>query len=187
MARIQTQEERTTRDVLNLGCGAKKMVDALNVDSVAEVSPDRVIDLNQRPWPLADGTFREVHAYDVIEHLDNVIGALEEIHRVSVPGALVHITVPHFSCANAFTDPTHRHYFGHRSFHYLTDEHQHSHYSQVRFRRRVTKLIFHGTILNKFVNRMANTHPAEYERRWAWMFPAWFVYAQLEVVKKGES
>ena len=73
---------------------------------------DVVHDLNCIPWPFADDTFEEVHAYDVLEHLEDVVRALEEIHRVSRHGATVHVTVPHFSSANAFTDVTHRHWFG---------------------------------------------------------------------------
>jgi hypothetical protein len=33
------------------------------------------------------------------------------------------------------------------------------------------------------VFQLANRWPHEYERRWAWMFPAWFLYYELEVVK----
>jgi hypothetical protein len=170
-------------DVLNLGCGIKKLPSALNVDSQAQVKPDLVVDLDARPWPLPSDRFREVHAYDVIEHLENVVGTLEEIHRVSRPGAVVRITVPHYSCGNAFTDPTHRHYFGYQSFHYVTDEHEHGHYSSVRFRRRETRMVFHPTVSNKIVHRLANAYPEAYEKRWAWMFPAWFLYAELEVIK----
>jgi hypothetical protein len=176
-------EAHKKNDVLNLGCGSKKLPLALNVDSQAEVKPDLVFNLNARPWPLPSDHFREVHAYDVIEHLDDVIGTLEEIHRVGRPGAIVRITVPHFSCANAFTDPTHRHYFGYQSFHYVTDEHEHGHYSLVRFRRIATTIVFHPTMTNKIVHRLANANPAAYERRWAWVFPAWFIYTELEILK----
>jgi hypothetical protein len=179
----KAQESVQDREVLNLGCGAKKMPGALNVDSRAEIQPDLVLDLDKRPWPLPSDQFREVHAYDVMEHLENVIGTLEELHRICKPGAIIHITVPHFSCANAFTDPTHRHYFGHQSFHYLTGEHEHGHYSHVRFRRRETKLWFRPSLVNRFAQRLANARPEKYEARWAWIFPAWFLSAKLEVVK----
>jgi SAM-dependent methyltransferase len=183
MANETWAHEYRRHDVLNLGCGAKKMAGALNVDSQKSIGPDVVIDLNARPWPLPSGQFREIHAYDVIEHLDDVVASLEEIHRVGRPGAVVHLTVPHFSSANAFTDPTHKHYFGEQSFHYLTGEHEHGHYTQVRFRRLETKLVFYPTLLNKVVHRLANARPVAYERRWAWMFPAWFLFARLEVMK----
>src|SRR5437773_9127858 len=53
-----------------------------------------------------------------------------------VHGALIHITVPHFSCSNAFTDPTHRHYFGYSSFDDFTENNDLCFYSSVRFRVR---------------------------------------------------
>lgn len=170
-------------DVLNLGSGRKHVLGALNVDMVASTSPDLVHDLNRTPWPLPDDHFREVLAHDVIEHLDDVIKSLEEIHRVCRNGAVVRITVPHFSCANAFTDPTHRHYFGRFSFSYFTGEHEFAFYTASRFRATTTRIVFAPTLLNKFVWRMANRWPARYERRWAWMFPAWFLYVELEVCK----
>jgi len=37
--------------------------------------------------------------------------------------------------------------------------------------------------VNRLVFRLANRFPERYERRWAWMFPAWFLYYELEVVK----
>src|ERR1700722_18034690 len=111
-------------NVLNLGAGKKRRDDAVNVDLVSATNPELVWDLNRLPWPLPSNHFREVQANDVIEHLDDLISVMEEIHRVCAPGAVVRITVPHYSCANAFTDPTHRHYFSWFSFHYFTGENQ---------------------------------------------------------------
>lgn len=173
--------------ILNLGCGRKHMADAVNLDVTPDTEPDIVHDLNIRPWPFPDNHFQEIIALDVVEHLDDVIGTMEEIHRISKPGATVHITVPHFSCANAFTDPTHRHYFGWFSFHYVTGEHDFSFYTRAKFRRQATHLMFHPSLVNKFVNRFARNNPSRYEQRWAWMFPAWFLSFHLEVIKPNET
>ena len=93
------------------------------------------------------------------------------------------MTVPHFSSANAFTDPTHRHYFGRFSFSYFTGEHLFDFYSDCRFRSRATSIVFHPSFLNSVVLRQANRWPELYERRWAWIFPAWFLFVELEVIK----
>jgi hypothetical protein len=37
--------------------------------------------------------------------------------------------------------------------------------------------------LKGLIGAATNRSPAEYERRWAWIFPAWFLYFELEVVK----
>ena len=171
--------------VLNLGCGRRRVEGAVNVDVTAETAPDVVHDLDVRPWPFPDDRFDEVLAHDVVEHLAETVATLEEIHRVCRHGARVKITVPHFSCANAFTDPTHRHYFGRFSFGYATEGHELSFYTRARFVERSCQIIFHPTVLNKLVWRLANRYPAEYERRWAWLFPAWFMSVELEVVKGG--
>jgi SAM-dependent methyltransferase len=160
------------------------MPDALNIDLNPAVQPDLVYDLNQLPRPFEGNFFLEVAAFDVIEHFDNVVATMDEIHRVCRSDACVRITVPHFSCANAYTDPTHRHFFGHNSFDYMTGEHQCAFYTNKLFRRRLREIIFYPTSLNKIVGRFANRWPRAYERRWAWMFPAFFLYFELEVVKQ---
>jgi hypothetical protein len=172
---------------LNLGCGNKHIPDAVNLDVTADTSPDVVHDLNQRPWPFPDNSFEEVSASDVIEHLDDVIGSMEEIHRICQDKAVVKITVPHFSSGNAFTDPTHRHYFSFYSFHYVTGEHDFSFYTRCRFRRKSIRMIFYPTLVNKLIWRLANKWPQAYERRWAWMFPAWFMSYELEVIKPDSA
>jgi SAM-dependent methyltransferase len=170
---------------LNLGSGKKNVTGALNLDVTGGLGADVVHDLDVRPWPLPESQFDEVLANDVIEHLANVIDAFEEIHRVCRDGAVVRVTVPHFSCANAFTDPTHRHYFGYFSFDYLTGGNELSYYTSVKFRKRSVQMIFYPSLLNRMVWRLANRFPEAYERRWTWMFPAWFLSVELEVVKPG--
>jgi SAM-dependent methyltransferase len=46
--------------------------------------------------PFADGSFDVVTALDVIEHLDDDLGSLKEIHRVLRPGGRVLLFVPAF-------------------------------------------------------------------------------------------
>jgi SAM-dependent methyltransferase len=156
---------------------------AVNVDISPEVGADVVHDLSRMPWPLASEAFHEIFALDVIEHLPDVVSAMEEIHRVSRPGARVQITVPHFSCANAYTDPTHRHQFSCSSFDYFSADHDLSFYSRARFVRRRSQIVFYPSLMNKIVHRLANSRPQAYEQRWAWIFPAWFLSIELEAVK----
>ena len=170
-------------DILNLGSGRKLMNGAVNLDISAEVGADVVHDLANMPWPLPSNQFREVHAYDVIEHLEDVPRVMEEIHRICRPGARVHITVPHFSSGNAFTDPTHRHFFSCFSFDYFDESHGLAFYSRARFTRMRAQIVFYPTLVNKVVHRLANRYPQKYEQRWAWMFPAWFLSIDLGAVK----
>lgn len=168
---------------LNLGCGHKPLHGAVNLDVSEQVGADLVHDLNCRPWPFEPDSIDELHAYDVVEHLHDVVRSLEEIHRICRAGALVHITVPHFSSANTFTDVTHRHAFSYRSLDPFTADHPLAFYSGARFRRRATRLFFHKSLTNRLLLRIANRWPHRYEQRWAWIFPAWFLYFELEVMK----
>ena len=168
---------------LNLGCGKKRIHGALNVDISPDAKPDRVVDLSQRPWPLPSDWFDEVHAFDVVEHMADVVGFFEELHRVCSPGASIHITVPHFSNRNAFTDPTHRHYFGLRSFDYFTTGHELDHYSTARFVKEAVTLEFEPSLTNKAVWRLARRFPDAWEGRWAWVFPAFFLDVRLRAQK----
>jgi SAM-dependent methyltransferase len=173
------------RSILHLGCGRKYCADAVNVDRVGDVKPDFVVNLDQRPWPFPDNRFREVWAHDVLEHLDDLVAVMEEIHRICQPGAVIRVTVPHFSCSNAFTDITHRHYFSAASFNYFTGDNEFDFYTDRRFRKQTANIVFYPTLVNKLVHRIANRWPVGYERRWAWIFPAWFLYFELEVVKES--
>jgi SAM-dependent methyltransferase len=168
---------------LNLGCGLKKLPDAINIDITAKTAPDLVHDLDAFPWPLPSDHFTEVVMHDVLEHLDDLVRVMEELHRVCCDGAVIRITVPHFSSANAFTDPTHKHYFGWFTFDYFTGEHEHSYYTEARFTMQDRAIVFYPTLVNKVVGRMANRLPEAYERRWAWIFPAWFLHFELTALK----
>jgi SAM-dependent methyltransferase len=171
------------RKILHLGAGLKYDPNAVNVDLVEETKPDVVHDLDHTPWPFPADRFEGVLAHDVLEHLDDLVAVMEEIHRVCLPGAVLRLSVPHFSCVNAFTDITHRHFFSSASFGYFTGENELSFYSRCRFRRLRSQIVFYPTLLNRLVCRIANRFPTAYERRWAWLFPAWFLSVDLEVVK----
>lgn len=48
------------------------------------------------PLPFEDGAFDVVTTLDVIEHVDDDVGALRELHRVLRPGGLLLVAVPAF-------------------------------------------------------------------------------------------
>jgi SAM-dependent methyltransferase len=179
----QLQSSLQGRSILHLGSGRKYNPNCVNVDLVESTKPDIVHNLDVFPWPLPDDHFQEVWAYDVLEHLDNLILVMEEIHRVCRSGAKVMVTLPHFSSANAFTDITHRHYFSINSFNYFTGENEFDFYTYKRFKKVSGEIVFYPTITNKLVHRFARRWPTSYERRWVWVFPAWFLYFELQVVK----
>jgi SAM-dependent methyltransferase len=168
---------------LNLGCGQRKLPDCLNVDLLPAVEPDLVWNLDQRPYPLPRKHFEHIYAYDVVEHVESVQAFVEEAHALLAPGGILEITTPHFSCANSFTDPTHRHHLGYYSFDYFTAASQWSFYSGVRFEIVHRTLVFQMSLPGKLMSRFANRHPQLYEQRLAWIWPAWFLVFKLRALE----
>lgn len=72
--------------------------------------------LNELPWPFGKDMFEEVRAYHILEHLDDFIIALREIHRVALDRALVDIVVPYAGTIGDAANPYHKHHFNHRTF-----------------------------------------------------------------------
>ena len=96
---------------LNLGCGSRHLDGFLNIDSVASLGPDRVMDLESTPWDLPTGAAEEVLLNHVLEHLgartDTFLAVMGELHRVCGDGARIFINVPHPLHEHYRTDPSH--------------------------------------------------------------------------------
>ncbi len=113
---------------LNLGCGDDIQQHRWNVDRFEVPGVDQVVDLNfvdpagrRRQWPWADGHFREVFAYDVIEHLHDKIYTMNEIWRILVAGGILDLAVPTTDGPGAWQDPTHCSWWNRRSFLYYEE------------------------------------------------------------------
>jgi len=83
---------------LNLGCGAARITDAVNVDMNPDVKPDLCFNLTES-FPLSDEQFDEVYFFHCIEHIEKFKqpSVLAEIHRVTKLGGTVYISYPEFS------------------------------------------------------------------------------------------
>ncbi len=96
---------------LNLGCSFNHMMDAENVDISPLCKPDRIVDLEQFPWPWESDSVDEICMIHSLEHLGRdpevFLGVMRELYRVLVPGGEVHITVPHPRHDNYINSPTH--------------------------------------------------------------------------------
>lgn len=173
------------KNILSVGCG-KSITDdnATRLDICPDINPDVVWDLNNYPYPFDDSSFTEIECFDTIEHLEKIPQAVEEFHRILMPDGLLKVTTPHFSCANSYVDPTHRWHLSYFSFDYFQEDNPLSYYSQARFNIKNRQIHFKG---NKFttsiVRRLANRFPETWEQRWAWIFPGWFLYFELQAVK----
>lgn len=111
----------------NLGCSQDYREGYINVDINPVFKPDLIIDLNSFPWaaagnPLPHNHFDEVRAFNIIEHLPNTLRVMEEIWRISKPGAKVEIMVPFYNSSTVPGDITHVKGFCFESFTHLTKQ-----------------------------------------------------------------
>jgi SAM-dependent methyltransferase len=84
------------QEILNIGCGFRKFIGAVNVDKYPICEPDIIWDLDVKPWTWAlDDSFDVVIANHVMEHLKDWWGAFGECARVLKPGGKLKITVSH--------------------------------------------------------------------------------------------
>lgn len=120
--------------ILDLGCGRAKRAGAIGVDRVALPGVDVVHDLDQVPYPFRNGAFDEIYATHIIEHVASILAVMEEIHRISRPGARVTIITPHYTDAISWQDPTHRWHLNSYSMSYFDPDYHTNHYTPARFR-----------------------------------------------------
>ena len=122
---------------LDVGCGIRKQPGAIGLDRNPASRADVLADLDRFPYPFADNSFDRLTAIHVIEHVTDVIRAMEEFHRLVRPGGVVHIETPHYTDFSSFCDPTHRHHLTTFSFRYFGEDNAgFGYYSAARFRQR---------------------------------------------------
>jgi SAM-dependent methyltransferase len=121
--------------VLDVGCGNNKYPGSIGLDRNVNTKADVIGDLDHFPFPFRDNSFREVRASHVIEHVADVIGTMEEFHRMLAPGGRVLMITPHYTDFSSFCDPTHRWHLNSFSMRYFGDDNAgFGYYSNVRFR-----------------------------------------------------
>ena len=123
---------------LNLGCGHEILPGWLNCDLAPLPGVDACVDLQKFPWPFAENSFTEIRAANVLEHLPDLIKTLEEIHRISAPGARIYFSVPYWNSFEAITDPTHKQSFNEYTFEFFDPSYSRCrnrpYYSKARFK-----------------------------------------------------
>jgi SAM-dependent methyltransferase len=120
--------------VLDVGCGLNKLPGAIGLDRNPRTRADVLADLDRFPYPFCDNSFDALQAIHVIEHLSDVVRALEEFHRLVRSGGRVTIVTPHYTDFSSFCDPTHRWHLNSFSLRYFgADDAGFGYYSEARF------------------------------------------------------
>jgi SAM-dependent methyltransferase len=92
--------------VLDIGCGRNKYPGSVGLDHAPLPGVDVVASLEKR-LPFEDAEFDAVLANQVLEHVQDMVGLMAEIHRVLKPGGQLLAHVPYFRSSWAHSDPTH--------------------------------------------------------------------------------
>jgi ubiquinone/menaquinone biosynthesis C-methylase UbiE len=131
--------------ILDIGCGLHKVAGAIGMDVNPRTAADVLHNLNELPYPFVDDSFDEVTGRHVIEHVENALGLIVELHRLTRAGGTIKLLAPHYTNPDWATDLTHRTHLNSFSFRCFTDDEPlFPFYTQVRLKpRRI-----HVTVLN---------------------------------------
>jgi SAM-dependent methyltransferase len=93
---------------VDFGCGTHKQPGAIGVDIARVAGVDVIADIT-RPLPFRDSSVDAVYGSHLVEHLDDVMAFMGEVHRICRPDALVYFRFPNATSPYMlWKDPTHR-------------------------------------------------------------------------------
>jgi SAM-dependent methyltransferase len=186
---------------LNLGAGGGDAEGRYCVDLLDLPGIDIVADLNAPLDALPDNCASEIVTSHTLEHIQNFMPLMAELHRITAPDGRISIVVPHFSSAMGYSDPTHVRFFGLYTMNYFVDAADQpqtrnvpNFYSPTRFRIERADIIFYnwGTFVQRwfgdFMTRFWNKSMKRrhfYESRLAYFYPADELHYLLRPVKKS--
>ena len=185
------REINTRGRVLDAGCGINKFPGAIGVDTHPASRADVIANLDQPPLPFADGSFTEIRATHVIEHVSSVMQTMEDFHRMLVSGGRLIIVTPHYTDFSSFCDPTHRWHLNSFSLRYFGEEHGgFGYYSDCRFREISTRVRLLALWRYLGFEFLVN-HSRWFRRQWefylCYVVRGKVIEWQLEALKTGVS
>lgn len=173
--------------ILELGCGPTKRQGTIAVDINPSSAADVLHDLNLFPYPFQDNAFDEVICEHVLEHLTDLIGVMEEFHRILRPNGIVRVYAPYFASVFYYRDPTHRTPFSAHTFDYFIagTRVRGFNYSSVQFA--LHKVEFPVTpnsgLLKRMLFRFINSNVDFYEHNLVYLMPRHLIYFELAAIK----
>lgn len=171
-------------DIIDIGCGSSKQPGSFGVDLHPYDGVDKTMNLDETPWDLPSSAFRKIYATHVIEHVEDIVTFMREIHRIATPGAEVVIVTPHFSSFNSWADPTHRRHMS-SNWHELFDT-GYLAAQTGRFECVSSEVTFGQSFRNKLGALMVRMRGLrKWEKSRAFSYPGMDLKTTLRVVKQG--
>lgn len=162
---------------LHFGCGSDYKEGFVNVDNDKSCRADMYCDLSKLPLPFKSNEADYVYAKYFLSYIGDIYAWLDDLHRICKPDASVVFVVPHFSCANVWTDIAHHRGFSASSF----DCDMFKMVMKGRFRVVSKRIVFPAR--GAFMSWIANRFKGAYEHNLAYIFPARDVVVELRVMK----
>ncbi|MEM5797831.1 MAG: class I SAM-dependent methyltransferase [Candidatus Aenigmatarchaeota archaeon] len=179
--------------ILDVGCGNNKYIGGkedkvIGIDKINLPSVDVVHEIEKIPWPFKKNEFDMVICSHVLEHVENIIKVMKEIHRITKPGGIVIIKVPYFTSPGAFTDPTHRRFFTLDTFDYfdkntILGKTLSYEVENINFKIEEKKLFFPRSFNILLIPLLVKISPRIYEEFFSRIFSAREIYFRLRVIK----
>jgi len=175
---------------LNIGCGNDYRKGYINIDNSELVKPDYIVNLEECKLPFQSNTFDEIICNHVLEHINNFIPLVKEMHRVSQKGSKILIRCPFYAAWGQYNDPTHVRFFSLYTFDYFNPS-SYSHECGIHeagepmFNIKV-KLNYGVGKMKKFnwiMNQIINLYKDFYVRFLAFIIPCVEIRYELEVLK----
>lgn len=96
---------------LELGCGASKAQGFLGLDRFQLPGVDLVAQMDAPHLPFADNSFDLILAFHSLEHVADLMSTMQEVWRISRPGAQVVIVAPYATMQLNLANPYHKQNF----------------------------------------------------------------------------
>jgi len=161
---------------LDIGCGNNKKKGFIGMDIITSSDIDIVGDVGKYGIPLKDNSVDEIFSFHFLEHVEDVMTIVEEIHRVLKIGGIVEIVVPHFSNIGSY-HWLHKTYWNARGLDMFEKIHMHHRYCpninleilvrNIEFseKRKYKPTIFekimsiaHGTLYEKYLSSIIRAY-----------------------------
>lgn len=180
------------RRILDLGCGSNKLCNKnkfLGYDFGGEVTGldfhkkeqvDVVYDLNKGKLPFKDNTFDIVYTHHVLEHLENLVPVLLDVHRILKKGGRFLICVPHISYLDSLGDLSHKRLFSYSSLDFVIfGKHAQLEFNE-KFKLIKRRIVFGRLYKAVGIEFLANKLPNVYNGFLMGLFPAREMLWELE-------